>query len=180
MSIPLHISPRIIRSIASLYNDVNRIFLEYIDNSFDSAEEFYNADKNCSSRPIGITLIIQGDNYKNGRAIILDNCSGIANFTKVVQSIGNSDKKAQAWTNGHFGFGICSFTAACSKLEITSKTKNEKALYIPIEGNQFETDRQEDVRFPNPKEIKKFEFETGTKICISTIPLKLLGKNLAK
>ncbi len=42
MGIQVNISPRIIPSIASLYHDVNRIFLEYIDNSLDSAEEFYD------------------------------------------------------------------------------------------------------------------------------------------
>ena len=42
MGIQVNISPRIIPSIASLYNDVNRIFLEYIDNSLDSAEQFYD------------------------------------------------------------------------------------------------------------------------------------------
>ena len=42
MTIPLHISPRIIPNVASLYNDVNRIFMEYIDNSLDSAGAFYN------------------------------------------------------------------------------------------------------------------------------------------
>ena len=35
MGIQVNISPRIIPNIASLYNDVNRIFLEYIDNSFN-------------------------------------------------------------------------------------------------------------------------------------------------
>lgn len=45
MAIPLHISPKLIPSIASLYNDPNRIFMEYIDNALDSAEEFFDAKK---------------------------------------------------------------------------------------------------------------------------------------
>lgn len=167
MPIPLHISPRLIPSVASLYNDVNRIFMEYIDNSLDSAERFYDKEKSSYSRPIEITVKIDGDNYKDGRVIISDNCFGITNFTKVVKSIGNSDKRADFTTNGQFGYGIYSFMASCSKLEITSKLEKEDALYLPIEKRQFETDRQEDVSFPDPKKVKKFEHESGTIIHIS-------------
>ncbi|MDI6728361.1 MAG: hypothetical protein QMD44_05475, partial [Thermodesulfovibrionales bacterium] len=100
MSIPLHISPRLIPNIASLYTEVNRIFMEYIDNAIDSAESFYDEKQNAYSKSIEIALTIHGDNYRNGKVIISDNCSGITNFTKVVQSIGNSDKKADFTTNG--------------------------------------------------------------------------------
>src|SRR3972149_10661518 len=167
MPIPVHISPRLIPNVASLYNDVNRIFMEYIDNSIDSAEKFYDKEKNSYSKPIEITLRIGGENYKDGKVIVFDNCFGITNFTKVVQSIGNSDKKADFTTNGQFGYGIYSFMASCSKLEITSKTKKENALYIPIEKEQFDKDKQEDVFSPNPKTVKEYEYETGTKICLS-------------
>jgi hypothetical protein len=167
MTIPLQISPRIIPNVASLYNDVNRIFMEYIDNSIDSAETFYNDKSRKYSRPLEITLEIHGDNYRDGKVIIYDNCFGITNFTKVVQSIGNSDKRADFTTNGQFGYGIYSFMASCSKLELTSKTENENAKYLPIEKHQFDTDKQEDVSFPNPKTIKFFEFASGTKICLS-------------
>ncbi len=36
------ISPRILGNIASLYNDPNRVFMEYLDNSIDSAEKYFN------------------------------------------------------------------------------------------------------------------------------------------
>ena len=165
MAIPLHISPRIIPSIASLYNDINRIFMEYIDNSLDSAEDFFDKENNSYRKPIQITLKIIGDNYNQGEVEILDNCSGIKNFIKIVKDIGNSDKKAQPWTNGQFGYGIYSFMAACSKLKITSKlAKDDQSLFIPIRKEQFETDKQEDVSFPDPKKHKGFEYESGTKI----------------
>lgn len=167
MTIPLHISPRIIPNVASLYNAVNRIFMEYIDNSLDSAGAFYNEKTRSYSRSIEIILEIHGENYRNGKVVISDNCLGITNFTKVVQSIGNSDKRADFTTNGQFGYGIYSFMASCSKLEVTSKTQGENANYLPIEKHQFDTDKQEDVSFPNPKTVKKFEFESGTKICLS-------------
>ena len=167
MPIKLHISPKIIPSISSLYNDVNRIFMEYIDNSLDSAEFYFNKENNLYSKKIQIQLIIEGENYKTGKVTITDNCVGITNFNKVVENIGDSDKKAQGWTNGQFGYGIYSFMAACTKLEITSKLKeNKNALYLPINKEQFNTARQEDVTFPDPKEVP-FSSESGTTIILS-------------
>jgi hypothetical protein len=66
MSIQLKISPRIIPSIATLYNDTNRIFMEYIDNSIDSAEQFL--ENNSYIKNINISLKIEKD-----RVIIEDN-----------------------------------------------------------------------------------------------------------
>ena len=52
----VHISPQIVVNISSLYDDVNRIFLEYIDNSLDSAEALYDSAENSYTRPIKIQL----------------------------------------------------------------------------------------------------------------------------
>jgi len=49
--------------------------------------------------------------------------------------IGNSDKKAQVWTNGQFGYGIYSFMACCQSLEITTNDSGQGTLYIPINVN---------------------------------------------
>jgi len=167
MSIKPHISPRLVKSVSSLYNDPNRIFMEYIDNALDSAEDFFNNESGEYIRQIEIILILEGKSRKDGRIIITDNCFGITNFKKVVQSIGDSDKKAQAFTNGQFGYGIYSFMAACEKLEISSKIECEDALYIPVLRNQFDVARIEDVQFPDPKIKKDFPFQSGTIIILS-------------
>jgi hypothetical protein len=165
MSTKVEISPKILLSISSLYNDTNRIFMEYIDNSIDSADQNYFVKEiNGYSRPIEIVLKIEGKNAKDGKVTILDNCFGITNFTKIVGSIGDSDKKAQAWTNGQFGYGIYSFMAACDKLEVTSKLDSENALYLPIEKVEFEKARQEDIELPDPKVVKDFSSPSGTLI----------------
>ncbi len=162
MTIKLHISPRIIPNIASLYNDTNRVFMEYIDNSIDSAEEYFNPQNNSYRKKIEICLTIT-----NCSVVVEDNCYGITNFAKVVQEIGNSDKKAQPWTNGQFGYGIYSFMAACNKLEIISKLENEKkGKFIVIKRDQFHTDHQEDVSFPNPK-LVKYNYTSGTRVILS-------------
>lgn len=167
---PIHpqISPRIINSIATLYNDVNRIFMEYIDNSIDSADQYwFEESKNSYSRPIEVTIRISGSNYKDGSVTISDNCFGITNFTKVIESIGDSDKKAQGFTNGQFGFGIYSFMAACSSLEIISKEPGSSALRLELDKEQFDKKLVEEVIIPNPQVAGKFPFNSGTIIQLS-------------
>lgn len=167
MPIKLYISPRLVKSVSSLYNDPNRIFMEYIDNAIDSAEHWFNSEVGGYTRPIEITLKLIGTKKKDGQVVITDNCFGITNFKKVVQSIGDSDKKAQGFTNGQFGYGIYSFMAACDKLEISSKEDKKDALYIPILRSQFDEARQEDVQFPDPAVIKDFPFRSGTIMILS-------------
>ncbi len=166
MPIQLEISPRIIPSIASLYNDTNRIFMEYIDNSIDSAEHYYNELTNSYNRPIEITLKIIGNNYKSWQVIINDNCTGIVNFLKVVQSVWNSDKKTQPWTNWQFWYGIYSFMAACESLELTSKIDSEdQANSIFIGRSMFDKDKQQDVHFNDIKKLLEFDnHSSGTEV----------------
>lgn len=166
MSIKGNISPRIIQSISTLYNDANRVLLEFIDNSIDSAEEYFDSAKNTYSRPIKITLEVKGKTAKEGSVVIFDNCKGIPNIEKIVQNIGNSDKKAQPWTNGQFGYGMCSFIACCDQLQVISKAKEKNALEIIINKEHFLVDSQEDFIFSDAKEVKNFEYESGTKITL--------------
>ena len=168
MATKVHISPKILNSIASLYNDTNRIFMEYIDNSIDSADQnYFDNVLKAYSRPIEIVLKIEGKNYKDGKVIILDNCFGITNFTKIVGHIGDSDKRAQSWTNGQFGYGIYSFMAACENLEVTSKLEKEEAVFLPISRKEFDKPKQEDIKLPDPKKVSNFGCTSGTKIILS-------------
>lgn len=176
MSIQINISPRIIPSIATLYNDTNRIFMEYIDNAIDSAEEFFDKISNSYNKEINIILSIQWNDYKDWKVIIKDNCFWITNFSKVVQSIWNSDKKEQPWTNGQFWYWIYSFMAACKRLEIKSKLIDSVALYIPIDREQFSADKQEDVNFPDPR-IITFDCDSWTEITLSNFE-KLMWKSI--
>lgn len=166
MGIQVNISPRIITSIASLYNDVNRIFLEYIDNSLDSAEQFYDKENNRYTKPINIEIKINGTKYQNGKVEIIDNCVGMANLEKIVQSIGNSDKKAQPWTNGQFGYGIYSFMASSQNLDVISKYQNCNAYKLNINRKDFNVDDVSDLHFDDLERVR-FEQETGTKVCLS-------------
>ncbi len=164
MALEFKISPKIIPSVASSYTDVNRVFIEYIDNSIDSAEEYFDQSSNKYSKPIEIKLLV-----KNEQIIITDNCAGIAEFSKVVGQIGNSVKVNQASTNGQFGYGIFSFLAYFDLLEIASKVEGEdsgRKISIPKEA--FNSDEQEDVKFDDPIRVS-FENHSGTKILLSGI-----------
>ena len=130
MSIQLKISPKIISSIATLYNDTNRIFMEYIDNALDSAESYFIDKENTYTRKITINLSLVGTSYKDGSVTIEDNCTGITKIAKVVESVGYSDKSGQFTTNGQFGFGMYSFIAACEELKIFTKFENNNCLPI--------------------------------------------------
>lgn len=176
MSIQLKISPKLIKNIADLYNDTNRIFMEYIDNALDSAEKYYVPNENRYQKSITITLKIIGSSYKDGTVTIEDNCTGISNITKVVQKIGDSDKSGQFTTNGQFGFGMYSFMAACGELAIYSKFENEVCKHLPIKRKQFDSADIDQVSFPDPMFSKQLK-QSGTKIILSHFD-KTMWKNI--
>ena len=159
--VPVKISPQLIVSLASLYTDVHRIFMEYIDNSIDSAEDFFDAESNSYKKNIEINFDLVGD-----QIIASDNCSGISNFDKVVQSIGSSDKKKQTWTNGEFGYGVYAFMATCEKLQITSKEESaSEADSVTLLRKDFAEKDIDDISY----DIKnvKFDRPSGTVIKLS-------------
>ncbi len=88
------ISPRILANVATLYNDPNRVFMEYIDNSIDSAEKFFEELNASYSCPIRINLECKGNSYNNGKIIITDNCVGMDSngLLRIITEIGNSNK----------------------------------------------------------------------------------------
>jgi len=168
-----HISPRILGNIASLYNDTNRVFMEYIDNSIDSAENFLNQDDEIYSKPIDIKVEYSGSNYRNGKIIITDNCTGMDSdgLLRIIREIGNSDKKEQPWTNGQFGYGIYSFMAICKDIEIISKIENNSPQIVKLNRDILNTDHIEDVKIVPPKECERhlFEYKSGTKVTLTNI-----------
>ncbi len=83
MPIRPHISPRIVGSVASLYNDTNRIFMEYIDNAIDSADQHWLVDGSKSySRPVEISVVFSGKTARDAEVTITDNRYGITHLQK--------------------------------------------------------------------------------------------------
>jgi hypothetical protein len=141
-----HLSPKILQSISTIYTDPTRVLMEYVDNSFDSAEVYWNGETNSYSRPVNVRVRVMGGNSASGSVEIIDDCAGISNFGKVVECVGNSDKKAQAWTNGQFGYGIYSFLAVCNSLEIESKCEGGPVQSISLRREMFDVDTEQDVQ----------------------------------
>ena len=162
----IKIATKIIISISSIYNDVNRIFLEYIDNSLDSAEALFDRASNSYSKQVDIKLIIKGRRHTNGKVLITDNCVGIESLEQVCGSIGDSEKKEQPWTNGQFGYGIFSYMATCKNLKIISKQVNSDAYSIEIPKETFDVSDVEDVKLEDMKK-DKYENNSGTLIELS-------------
>ena len=155
----IEVDQNIIPSIAGSYTDTNRVFMEYIDNSIDSSQEFFDEYSNSYTKDINIHFQIDKKSVS-----IKDNCFGITNFTKVVKSVGKSDKKDQPFSNGQFGFGIYSFIAACEEIEIITKLKDDANAYkISINQKKVFIKNQE-IDEPAPVD---FDGESGTNIVLS-------------
>ena len=180
MAIQLEISPKLIPNISSVYTDVNRVFMEYIDNSLDSAEKFYDKNTDSYSKPIKIELHVIGERHTNGKVIITDNCTGIDELPRVVNSIGDSVKKTDKFSNGQFGYGIYSYMAFCENLNVTSKlTNDDHALSININRNAFNKSKQDEVLFDDPIHIST-DMSSGVEIKLTRLTIGLKQQGLKK
>jgi hypothetical protein len=165
----IEISQSIIPSIAGLYSDTNRIFMEYIDNSIDSAEEFFDESTNSYKKDIEINFHIDRNSVS-----FTDNCVGITNFTKVVKSVGHSDKRDLPWTNGQFGFGIYSFLAACDEIEIRTKLKEQDEAQKIIINQKKVFKQNQEIADPSYTEINS---DSGTVVILSKFD-KVMWKSI--
>ena len=163
----LGISPQLVKNVASLYTDVNRILMEFVDNSLDSAENFYNAETNSYSRQIDIKVRISGDKHSTGKIVISDNCYGITNFEKIVSNIGLSDKRSVASKNGMFGYGIYSFLKACEELVVKSTLEGKNYWSeLSIKKKDIDVERVEDAELSEIRKIPCAEEISGTEIVL--------------
>ena len=171
----MQISPRLLISVADTYNDIKRVFMEYIDNSLDAAEELFNHKTKSYKKNIKITLTVS-DKVVSFR----DNCTGVSNFDKLIESIGDSDKKSKPWTNGQFGFGIYSFMSYCDLLEIASQIEGDRnSNYVKIPKKEFNKNTLDDVDIKT--EVRDKRDEVGVAIRLSDFQKKELKKvNLAE
>lgn len=165
MPIRVKVSPTIVNNIAKIYQVTSRIFMEYIDNALDSAEKLYNYQEQSYERDIDITVKID---YQNKTIVIEDNCLGMdrLNLLRIVQNIGESNKKNDFVTSGQFGFGIHAYCACAHRLEVTSLDENSNmANKITIDRTAY----TEDGEIADIKEIprNKFKFQSGTIVRIS-------------
>jgi hypothetical protein len=163
-----------LNQVANIYQHSMRIFMEYIDNSLDSAETLYNLEKKYPY-PIEIQVAIDP---KNKTVTFSDNCVGMDKGFKskdengigiwkdgllaIVTSIGKSNKKAVSWLNGQFGFGSHAYMACADKMSIlTAKKEMDKCLYIELFSNTLIVEDEKKL----PK--NKLVYGSGTVVTLS-------------
>lgn len=128
MGIQFNVSPMILKSIASLYNTPPRVIHENVSNSFDAAEIFFDEKSNGYTKPIEITVTIDGKSHDYARIIIHDNATGISDLSHLITSIGLSSKLNDDKSSGRFAVGIYSFMAICDRLIITTRLSNSNEI----------------------------------------------------
>jgi len=96
---------------------------------------------------------------------VTDNCRGMSKETlsRLVQNVGESNKRGSKFTNGQFGFGVHAFRACASRVKFKTKT-GEKTLALTI-------DRKSEY-FPLAKNVKNeteegIQTESGTEVKVS-------------
>jgi len=148
----------LINNIARLYQSVTRILMEYVDNSLDDAEEVFRANGERYPEPVNIRVRI---NKKSKQVAVMDNCRGMKrrDLLRIVTDIADSNKKAQPWTHGEFGFGVHSFRACCRDIEIITKHADDETYTISI--------NRETRSIPDEKMLHSFpQYDTGTVVIL--------------
>ena len=158
------ISPQLIKSVATIYTSIYRVFMEFIDNSLDAAQEFYNIETQSYNKEINIAIKFSGNGLEDFKVEISDNCKGIHDLSRIVSSIGNSNKRDLPLVNGQFGFGMCSFIAFCNKMTITTRTIESVQNRAVITGDIFENEEIEDTEVVMTSELTQLRMNFGIRI----------------
>ncbi len=125
--------------LAQGYKSLSKALMEYIDNSFDSADDFYKSQSGLYDRTVKILIKIDRKNHK---ITIKDNCEGMnVDILKgLANSINDSNKKRREqkrpWVNGQFGLGAHAFRFFSQKLIVTTKQKETNQISILIDRDQ--------------------------------------------
>lgn len=142
MKVPITIQNQheLLNLVAGMYKTLDRVIMEYIDNSFDNAfEHFYDEQSNDFTKRISIIVEIHRNQNKIS---VRDNCAGM-DETKakgLANSINDSNKKdreakKRPWVNGQFGFGVHAFRGFANKLMVHTREKEISEYKIEIDRN---------------------------------------------
>lgn len=127
----------LLNRIAQRYSRLSRILMEYVDNSLDDAERYYNEEQGAYSKHVKVQI---GLSLNPPAVFITDNCNGMnkKQMTRLIQNVGESMKHSK-FTNGQFGFGVHAFRAAAKTFTIWSKTDGGEThvLHIDRESCNF-------------------------------------------
>jgi hypothetical protein len=145
----------LLNEIARRYESSERILMEFVDNALDDVETLYRA--NADAYPFEIRIDVTLD-LSQRKVTVRDNCRGMRRQTleRIVERVGESQKKGITWVNGQFGFGVHAFRAASES--ISFRTQNAEDSHIEL---HLSRDQHRGIR--RPWEIAEpFPTDTGT------------------
>ncbi len=163
--IPINIKNqyKLLNLLSEGYKSLPKALMEYIDNSFDNAELFFDEKKGAYDRDVLIDILID---RKNNEIFVKDNCEGMTKtiLRGLANSINESEKRKEqkrAWVNGQFGLGAHAFRFFAQELIVTTKQNMSQFLSISIDRDKPEAQQVE------PADI---DFEkSGTLVEISDV-----------
>jgi hypothetical protein len=125
----------LLNEIAKRYESAGRIIMEYIDNALDDAEELYRANGGIYPYTVRIQIHVDSD---RSIVTIKDNCRGMTRQTlrRIVQRVGESQKRGCTWVNGQFGFGVHAFRAAAKKVSFTTRNESDVSVTMQVRRNE--------------------------------------------
>lgn len=124
--------------LAEGYKSLSKALMEYVDNSFDSADDFFNSNGKYS-RDVKINVVIDTELKM---ITIQDNCEGMSiDILKgLANSINDSEKRRREqkrpWVNGQFGLGAHAFRFFAQKLTVFTRQKNRGQIAILIDRDK--------------------------------------------
>lgn len=173
MGIKVHISRKLVKAAALAYtSDPIRVFIEYIDNSLDSAEDYFDHITNKYNKEIKITMEI--DRSKN-TVRIRDNCKWIPDITKVITTIWDSNKAEILEKNWQFWFGMFSFMAIAENLSVVSKYESQIARKIDISEKIFSQGTDDEAIIDEPINVD-YIYNSWTEVVVSKIEKWILKR----
>lgn len=126
---------KLLNLLAEGYKSLSKALMEYVDNSFDSADDFFNSN-GLYNHKVEVQITIDRSLRKIS---IQDNCQGmrLEILKGLANSINDSEKRRREqkrpWVNGQFGLGAHAFRFFAQALVVITKQQNGKQFSIKID-----------------------------------------------
>lgn len=112
-----------------IYPDEYSKIREYLSNSTDSAEDFFDRVNGIYVKEILIKIIKKGGSKKDRKIIIEDNCSGMNINPNIPFTIFRSNKKNNPKYSGNYGMGSWGGLGLCNNIHFETKTSFSNVIY---------------------------------------------------
>ncbi len=154
---------------SQIYTDEYRaLFFEYVDNSIDSAEDFYNPDTGEYSNDIIIKITKTGGKKSDRNISIIDNCSGMKINLHEDFTVFRSSKRNDPRQNGTNGMGLFAGLSMCNNLQIETKRRTGDYYRFSITPNIFKKSTKEAPEIEiSVEKPSRNDLSSGTTITLS-------------